>query len=82
MNEIGPAPFVSWALSNKAEVFLGRDVAEFAAAIGKDSKGKLSPVFYLIAIPLAFMSPWIASSPYLSNPITTFAGGCCVRHLQ
>jgi hypothetical protein len=32
-----------------------------AAAIGKDWKGKLSPVFHLIAIPLAFVSPWIAS---------------------
>jgi hypothetical protein len=31
------------------------------AVIGKDGKGKLSPMFYLIAIPLAFVSPWIAS---------------------
>jgi hypothetical protein len=31
-----------------------------AAALGKDWKGKLSPVSYLIAIPMAFVSPWIA----------------------
>jgi len=35
-----------------------------ATAIGKDWKGKLSPVLYLIAIPLAFVSPWIASGLY------------------
>jgi uncharacterized membrane protein len=51
----------------------GRD-SLLAAAIGKDWKGKLSPALYLIAFPLAFVSPWIASGLYLSNPITTFAG--------
>jgi uncharacterized membrane protein len=35
-----------------------------AAAIGSDWKGKLSPVLYFIAIPLAFVSPWISSSIY------------------
>jgi uncharacterized membrane protein len=35
-----------------------------AAAIGRDWKGKLSPVLYLSAIPLAFISPWISSSIY------------------
>ena len=42
----------------------GRD-SLLAAAIGKDGKGKLSPVCYLIAIPLAFVSPWMASSLYV-----------------
>jgi uncharacterized membrane protein len=36
-----------------------------AAAIGRDWKGKLSPVCYLAAIPLAFLSPWIAISLYV-----------------
>ncbi len=36
-----------------------------AAAIGDDRKGKLSPVLYLAAIPLAFVSPWIASGLYI-----------------
>jgi uncharacterized membrane protein len=35
-----------------------------AAAIGSDWKGKLSPVLYLVAIPLAFVSPWISGSIY------------------
>jgi uncharacterized membrane protein len=41
----------------------GRD-SLLALAIGKDWKGKLSPVLYLIAIPLAFVNSWIASGLY------------------
>jgi uncharacterized membrane protein len=36
-----------------------------ALAIGKDWKGKLSPLLYLAAIPLAFVSSWIASALYV-----------------
>ena len=36
-----------------------------AEAVGCDWKGKLSPVIYLVAIPLAFVSPWIASGLYV-----------------
>jgi uncharacterized membrane protein len=36
-----------------------------AAAIGKDWKGKISPLVYLAAIPLAFVSPWLASGLYV-----------------
>ena len=42
----------------------GRD-SLLAAAIGKDWKGKLSPMLYLTAIPLAFVSSWIASGLYV-----------------
>ena len=34
------------------------------AAIGKDWKGKLSLGLYLVSIPLAFVSPWIAIGLY------------------
>ena len=36
-----------------------------AQAIGRDWKGKLSPLLYLAAIPLAFVSPWIAGGLYV-----------------
>ena len=36
-----------------------------AAAIGKDCKGKISPVLYFIAIPLAFVSVWISIGLYV-----------------
>jgi uncharacterized membrane protein len=36
-----------------------------AQAIGKDRKGKISPLLYLGAIPLAFVSSWIAGGLYV-----------------
>jgi uncharacterized membrane protein len=36
-----------------------------AAAVGSDCKGKISPVLYFIAIPLAFVSPWISTGLYV-----------------
>ncbi len=41
----------------------GRD-SDFARALGRDIKGKISPVAYLAAIPLAFVSPWISMGLY------------------
>jgi uncharacterized membrane protein len=35
-----------------------------ASAIGSDWKGKLSPVLYLVAMFLAFASPWMANALY------------------
>ena len=34
-------------------------------AIGADWKGKLSPITYLLAIPLAYVSPWISMGLYV-----------------
>jgi uncharacterized membrane protein len=42
----------------------GRD-SQLAAAIGPDWKGKLSPVLYFTAIPLSFVSPWLANAIYV-----------------
>jgi uncharacterized membrane protein len=36
-----------------------------AKAVGRDLKGKLSPVLYGIAIPAAFLETWIAGSIYV-----------------
>jgi uncharacterized membrane protein len=36
-----------------------------AEAVGCDWKGKLSPVLYFVAIPLAFVSPWIANAIFV-----------------
>jgi uncharacterized membrane protein len=41
----------------------GRD-SLLASAIGTDWKGKLSPVLYFIAIPLAFVCVWLANGLY------------------
>jgi uncharacterized membrane protein len=36
-----------------------------ASAIGKDSKGRISPVLYFVAIPLAYMSPYISNGLFV-----------------
>lgn len=36
-----------------------------ARAVGRDFKGKVSPLCYTLAIPLAFVSPWIANGLYV-----------------
>jgi uncharacterized membrane protein len=41
----------------------GRD-SLLARALGRDWKGKLSPLIYLAAMPLAFVSTWISSGLY------------------
>jgi uncharacterized membrane protein len=42
----------------------GRD-SKLAASIGRDFKGKLSPVLYAIAIAASFVRPWIAGCIYV-----------------
>jgi uncharacterized membrane protein len=37
-----------------------------ATAVGRDLKGKLSPVMYVVAIPSAFVSQWIAGALYVA----------------
>ena len=35
------------------------------AAVGRDRKGKLSPLLYALAIPVAFLRPWMAAALYV-----------------
>jgi uncharacterized membrane protein len=43
----------------------GRDSA-LAKALGRDFKGKASVALYALAIPLAFVSPWLACALYVA----------------
>ena len=50
----------------------GKD-SDFAHAFGSDSKGKISLVFYLIAIPAAlFVHPWVACACYVIVAVIWF----------
>jgi len=40
--------------------------SRLAAALGNDLKGKVSPILYLVAIPLAFVERWIAVVLYVA----------------
>ena len=39
--------------------------SKLAVALGRDAKGKVSPIMYLAAIPLAFVNKWIAFGLYV-----------------
>ena len=54
-----------WILSQVIVASEGPD-SLLARAVGKDRKGVLSLVLYAIAIPLAFVNPWIAQVFYVS----------------
>ena len=38
-----------------------------ALAVGRDRKGKLSSLFYALAIPVAFLRPWMAATLYVAG---------------
>jgi uncharacterized membrane protein len=42
----------------------GRD-GQLAKMLGRDFKGKISPVLYVIAIAVAFIAPWISQAIYV-----------------
>jgi uncharacterized membrane protein len=58
------AAIAYYILQRRIVASQGRD-SLLAAAIGKDWKGKLSPVLYLATIPLAFMSVWISNGLFI-----------------
>jgi len=53
-----------WILQQTIICREGRD-SLLARAVGGDWKGKLSPPLYFVAIPLAFVSVWLASGIYI-----------------
>ncbi len=54
-----------WLLQRSIIRQQGRE-SLLAKAVGNDWKGKLSIALYLAAIPLAFVSPWLASGIYVA----------------
>jgi uncharacterized membrane protein len=42
------------------------EASKLKRAIGRDWKGKLSPVLYLLGIALSFVNPWVATTLYVS----------------
>jgi uncharacterized membrane protein len=65
------AAIAYWILQH-AIVTLEGNESVLKHAIGGDWKGKLSPVLYGIAIPLAFLSPWISICIYVLVSILWF----------
>ncbi|MGB9180647.1 MAG: TMEM175 family protein [Pyrinomonadaceae bacterium] len=80
-NWMGENHFAAWPVALYGMVLLLAAIAYFiltrvlislhgkdsvlATALGTDFKGKISPVFYLAAILLAFVQPWISCALYV-----------------
>ncbi len=58
------AAIAYWLLQRSIIARQGRD-SLLARAVGRDFKGKASPLLYLVAIPAAFASPWLSQSLYV-----------------
>ena len=59
------AAIAYWLLQQRIVAANGAQ-SVLARAIGSDWKGKLSPLAYLAAIPLAFVNPWLSCALYVA----------------
>jgi uncharacterized membrane protein len=59
------AALAYWLLQRTIIVSQGKD-SLLARAVGKDFKGKVSPLFYALAIPCAFVTPRISELLYVA----------------
>ncbi len=58
------AALAYWLLQHRIIKSQGTD-SLLARAVGNDIKGRISPLFYIIAIPAAFFSQWLAGFLYV-----------------
>jgi uncharacterized membrane protein len=76
-NHLAPAPTalygvvlllaaVAYLLLQQAILRQEGPSSTLAVAIGRDRKGKLSPLLYALAIPVAFLRPWLAAALYVA----------------
>jgi uncharacterized membrane protein len=57
-------PAIAWFLLQKAMTGTHGTRSKLAEALGSDIKGKMSPMLYVLAIALAFVSPWVSLAIY------------------
>ena len=58
-------PAIAYYLLQKAIIRKHGTHSVLADALGKDIKGKISPIFYIAGIALAFVNPWLAIAIYV-----------------
>ena len=59
------ASLAYWLLQGAILKTQGHD-SLLGTALGRDIKGRLSPVFYILAVAAAFVSPWISDTLYIA----------------
>jgi len=50
-------------------------------AVGRDWKGKVSPALYAVAIPLAFLSPWVSLGLYVAVALIWLVPDRRIEHI-
>jgi len=65
-------PAIAYYLLQKAIVRLEGAHSTLARALGRDAKGKASPLLYAAAIALAFVNPWISVAIYMAVAVMWF----------
>jgi uncharacterized membrane protein len=63
---------IAYLLLERAIIKCNGPNSKLARAVGKDAKGKVSLSIYLIAIPLAYVRPWIAIAMYVAIALLWF----------
>jgi TMEM175 potassium channel family protein len=56
---------IAYFILVRALIAIQPEGSPLAAAIGRDTKGKISPLLYALAIPTAFLAPWISLALYV-----------------
>jgi uncharacterized membrane protein len=63
---------IGYILLERAIIACNGSNSRLAGAVGSDRKSKLSLLAYLVALPLAFISPWIAIVLYVAVALMWF----------
>jgi uncharacterized membrane protein len=63
---------VSYLLLERSLIKVNGPTSKLARAVGSDLKGKISLSMYVLAIPLAFVRPWISLSLYVAIAMIWF----------
>jgi uncharacterized membrane protein len=65
-------PAIAYYLLQKAIIGLEGLDSTLARALGRDVKGKISPVLYVAAIAFAFVNPWLSVAIYMAVAVMWF----------
>jgi uncharacterized membrane protein len=71
---------IAYLILTRALIALHGSDSSLAHAIGRDFKGKISPLFYVAAIPLAFVKPWISCLLYVIVTVMWFLPDRRIEH--
>jgi uncharacterized membrane protein len=63
---------IAYILLERAIIKCNGPNSKLARAVGNDRKGKVSLLIYVLAIPLAFVRPWIALAIYVAIAMIWF----------